>query len=128
MPLFLSWTQLDELAKSGMSIGAHSHSHEQFSNLTPEELKFELDTSKSMLEDNLGITVNALSYPVGAASSFDKNMFELISACGYDLAFSFNSVVNLNVRTNRFQLGRISIDRDFDVAELKERCISAAKL
>lgn len=125
--LFMNWQEVCSLVSKGMHIGAHSHSHEQFSNLTARELKYELETSRSILERKLDIEIGSLSYPVGKHSSFDSTMFEQISDCGYELAFSFSSTVNLDLLANRFQLGRISIDSEFDASTLKERCVVAKR-
>ena len=126
--LFMNWEQLRALAEAGMSIGAHSHTHEQFSNLTAEQLKIELEISKSILEVQLGIEIRCLSYPVGAVSSFNSTMFEAVRNKGYNLAFSFNAVINHKLQENRFQLGRIPIDGEFAAAGLKDRCVVAKRV
>ena len=124
----MNWEQVRTLAAAGMSIGAHSHSHEQFSNLTALQLQSELETSKRILEDKLGIEIRSLSYPVGGASSFDATMFDMISDCGYALAFSFITVINGDLSANSLQLGRLPIDGEFAAADLKDRCVVAKKI
>lgn len=125
---FMTWQQLQGLVDAGMAIGAHSHSHAQFSTLRRDELKYELTKCKSELESRLGVNVTSLSYPVGARTSFDSSMFSMVEDCGYDLAFSFEPVVNLNLRSRRYELGRISVDIPYHESNLVERCIVAPKI
>ena len=126
--IFMNWQELNEMIKAGMTIGAHSHSHEIFANLSEESLKYELLTSKRILEEKLGIEVRTLSYPVGHTSSFRVGMFDMIRNCGYDLAFSFDPVVNVHPSAHRYQLGRISIDASFNRSRMIERCVSLRRV
>jgi peptidoglycan/xylan/chitin deacetylase (PgdA/CDA1 family) len=65
----LSWSQIREAAAAGVEIGAHSHQHPQFDQITPGRLRDELMTSKALLEDGLGVAVPGLAYPFGYSSA-----------------------------------------------------------
>ena len=125
--IFMSWQQLVEMSANKMSIGGHSHTHRIFSCLTASELNFELEESKKLLELHLQKPINSLSYPVGGTATYNRNMFNTISAKGYKLGFSFRGVANSNPRENRFELGRFSIDQPFDGRKLMEMILSANK-
>ena len=127
-PMFMDWSQIRTMVANGMSIGAHSHSHQVFSGLSEDELKFELSHSKQLLESNLHMEISALSYPVGAVSTFSSSMFTEIEQQGYQLAFSFNAHTNINLQKNRFQLGRIPVDSEFDERAFMDSCLLASKL
>jgi len=61
----LDWGELREIAKAGIEIGCHGHRHVSLAWLSLEEIKRELDYSKKLLEDNVGIGVVSISYPFG---------------------------------------------------------------
>ena len=126
--LFMDWSDLEDLSSSGMSIGAHSHSHEQFSRLSQSELEYELRQSKTMLEERIGIEIDSLSYPVGSSQSFSQDMFSVIEHCGYSIAFSFNQVVTRQLHAHRYQLGRISIDTAFNRQEVVDRLVTLTRI
>jgi len=122
--LFMNWSELNEMQKNGMEIGAHSHSHEIFAKLNEEELQYELSHSKRLLEDNLNMKVTALSYPVGNVDTYHKRMFSEISRQGYKLAFTFCPVINKNITGEKFELGRFPVDSSFSQKALVKMLIS----
>ncbi len=64
----LGWPAIDELAASGIEIGAHSVRHPQLDQLAPAPLRRELADSKHALEDRLGASVPGMAYPFGYSS------------------------------------------------------------
>ena len=65
----LCWNQIREAAAAGMEIGAHSHRHPQLDQIPLSSLRDELETSKSMLEDELGLAVPNMAYPYGYSNT-----------------------------------------------------------
>jgi peptidoglycan/xylan/chitin deacetylase (PgdA/CDA1 family) len=65
----LTWRQTEEIAASGVEIGAHSHSHAQLDQLDGPALREELWRSRTLLEDRLGLAVDAMAYPYGYSSA-----------------------------------------------------------
>jgi len=126
--IFMTWQQVDEMAKNNMTIGAHSHTHKVFSCLSEAELDFELKESKRLIEFNLSRVINCLSYPVGSAKTYNKSMYKAISSNGYKLAFSFSAIINNNLNENRFEIGRFPIDRPFNERIFKEMILSAKSI
>jgi len=125
---FMTWQHLSEMESAGMTIGAHSHSHRIFSSLNAKELSHELYHAKKLLEAQLTNEVLAISYPVGNASTYNKNMFDEIERQGYQLAFTFRYFINQQVKINKFQLARISISEPFDNIKFMELCLNAPTL
>jgi peptidoglycan/xylan/chitin deacetylase (PgdA/CDA1 family) len=123
--VFMTWKQLEEMAKNNMAIGAHSHTHKVFSCLSEAELNFELKESKRLIELNLSTNIFCLSYPVGNSTTYNKSMYDAISSSGYKLAFSFNAIINKNLSDNSFEIGRFPIDRPFNERVFKEMILSA---
>jgi peptidoglycan/xylan/chitin deacetylase (PgdA/CDA1 family) len=65
----LSWSQIEEAARAGIEIGAHSHLHPQLDQLSVAPLRDELAVSKVQLEDRLGSPVPGLAYPFGYSNA-----------------------------------------------------------
>lgn len=74
----MSWNDLIDLHKSGHTIGAHTSSHNNLSNIkTKEELYKEIVISANKIENYIGCKVNHFAYPFGNLSSFTKDAFNL---------------------------------------------------
>jgi len=60
---FLSWAQIAEMRRSGMSFQSHSHDHVDLTLLGRVELRDQLQRSKQLLEDRTGSPVRFLAAP-----------------------------------------------------------------
>lgn len=76
----MTWEQIKDLDSRGMTIGSHSMTHANLKDLNAEELKYELEESKKILEEHLDKKVNFFSYPKGA---FDDTIVEATKNAGY---------------------------------------------
>jgi len=64
----LEWPQLREMARSKrIRIGSHSLNHHLMGRLDETTLRHDLQRSKHILEDRLGVPVSLFSYPFGVA-------------------------------------------------------------
>ena len=84
---YLTWNQLREMAKNGITIGSHSRYHKHIPDLTVEEQQQEIFESKKMLEEKLGIPVDYIAYPFGG---FSDHIKDLVKAAGYKGACTTN--------------------------------------
>ncbi|MBN1587500.1 MAG: polysaccharide deacetylase family protein [Candidatus Omnitrophica bacterium] len=85
---FLSWDQLRELAADPLvTVGSHSFSHAWLPSQDDEALRNELEESKRVMEEQLGVPVEFLCYPAGA---FDARVREAAIAAGYKGAVATN--------------------------------------
>lgn len=75
-----TWSQLQELARLGHRIGSHSHTHPLLTQCTPAALRQELELSKKLLEDRLGISIDAISLPGGRGS---RRVLNACAEAGY---------------------------------------------
>lgn len=66
---YLSWKQIREMLRAGMSFQSHSHDHVNLTQLPLVEMGRQLNLSKSLLEDRLGSKVDFLAVPYGQVSS-----------------------------------------------------------
>lgn len=67
-PGHVTWPQIREMSQAGMSFQSHSHNHLYLSPLPIPELRYQLEYSKRMLEDQLGAAVAFLAAPYGDLS------------------------------------------------------------
>ncbi len=84
--LFLDWDGARELVGRGFEVGSHSMLHAILAREQPEEQKRDLLESKTRLEEELGVPVDLLAYPNGAASDFDETTMEAARGAGYSHA------------------------------------------
>lgn len=64
-PGFLDWPALADLAKVGISVQSHGHSHRYFDELDDAEVERELAVSKAEIEDHAGRAVTLFAPPGG---------------------------------------------------------------
>lgn len=105
----MSWNHLREVSKHGISIGAHTHSHNILSSSDLDSQKNELLCSKQIIEKQIDIKVRSMSYPVGNRHHFTEETKELAAECGYKLAFSFLTGINSWQGLDTMDVKRISV-------------------
>jgi peptidoglycan/xylan/chitin deacetylase (PgdA/CDA1 family) len=105
----LSWRQLEEVHRNGVTVGSHTHRHIDLGQATPVEVAEELQYSKRLLEDHLGSGITYFSYPWGQRRNIGRATIPLLRKCGYTAACSTLWGKN-TASTERFLLRRIRID------------------
>lgn len=66
-----------------MTIGAHTHNHSVLSNLDESQLRCEVETSRSLLEQWTGRPVSHLAYPFGGRDQARRREFRVAEELGY---------------------------------------------
>jgi peptidoglycan/xylan/chitin deacetylase (PgdA/CDA1 family) len=107
---FLNWDEAREMLAGGMAIGSHTQSHAILSQLSPEKQTEELIRSRAVLGDKLGITAEALAYPVGGRASFTEATQKIARKAGYRAAFSYYGGTNLPGSINAYDVQRNTVD------------------
>lgn len=107
----MSWDQIREMAAKGIEFGSHTVSHPILANLNDQQLRFELQESKREIERQLGKPCEAISYPVGGSSAFDKRVTRLVKEAGYRIGFSYISGINLLRNDDTLALRRLHVER-----------------
>jgi peptidoglycan/xylan/chitin deacetylase (PgdA/CDA1 family) len=82
----LTWSEVRELRKCGISFGSHTVTHPQLSNLDLSTVKDEIVNSKRTIEDNLGESVDSFAYPFAFPeenSSFVRMLRNVLVESGY---------------------------------------------
>lgn len=117
--LVMSWDQVREMKRAGMQFGSHTRTHRILSTLPWNELRQELTASKREIEAELGIPIRAISYPVGMSIRVLTPVVNAVRAAGYEIGFTNLSGVNHTAALDRFDIARVSLDRDVDVCSLR---------
>lgn len=101
---YMTWSQLKEMAEAGMSIQSHAHNHHYVSDLSKEQITYELATSKKLIEENLGTEVTVFAPPGGRINS---RVIRIAKELGYKcIATSVPGVVN---NSTSFTLPRFAV-------------------
>jgi peptidoglycan/xylan/chitin deacetylase (PgdA/CDA1 family) len=112
----MNWSQIAEASRCGIEIAAHSRTHPQLDRLPEPAMREELATSKSELEDRLGIPVNGVAYPFGYSNAKVRDMARL-TAYGYGCA-----VRNTMARAgcDLFALPRLTVARSTTMSVFRQ--------
>lgn len=86
---YLAASDARQLLDAGMSIGSHGMDHIRWRGLDPERLEAELVTSKSILEDALGIAIHDAACPFGM---YDRTVLKAVRRAGYRRLFTSDGV------------------------------------
>jgi peptidoglycan/xylan/chitin deacetylase (PgdA/CDA1 family) len=100
----MSWESLRALAASGWEIGAHTCSHRHLSRLDSEAILAELQRSRGVCEQQLGIACRSVAYPFGEA---DDRVRAAAAAAGYEAAAGLSSAAF--VSQDRFEWPRVGV-------------------
>jgi len=108
----MTWAQLAKLRDDGFEIGCHTVSHQDLRRKPSKVagdydswLKDELERSKKILEENLGIRCATFAYPFGL---HNEAVHEACQAAGYEAAFTTYGA-RLGITTNALSLGRYDV-------------------
>jgi peptidoglycan/xylan/chitin deacetylase (PgdA/CDA1 family) len=77
---FLTWPEIAEMQRAGMSFQSHAHDHVYLSRLEPDRAKAQMARSKAILEDRLGRAVSFIAAPYG---DFNRRVLGLAQDLGY---------------------------------------------
>jgi len=107
----LTWDQLREMARAGITIGSHTMTHPVLTTMSSQDAMRELAESKTILEREVGQPIAFFAYPFGGHEHFNSEIQALVKQAGYRAAFT--AVNGFNHRdTNRFALRRMHVGDD----------------
>jgi peptidoglycan/xylan/chitin deacetylase (PgdA/CDA1 family) len=107
----MTWDNVREMDKSVIEFGSHTATHPILSQLTHEELEYEIVGSKKQLEKQLGKKIQTISYPEGMEYAYNNKVIEMVTNSGYELGCSYIPGVNKLGSLDSFQLKRMHIER-----------------
>jgi peptidoglycan/xylan/chitin deacetylase (PgdA/CDA1 family) len=82
----LTWAEVRELHKHGVSFGSHTVNHPQLRQLSFPAINHEIGDSKKTIEDKLGCTVDSFAYPYAfpqTDTAFRQRLRESLREAGY---------------------------------------------
>jgi peptidoglycan/xylan/chitin deacetylase (PgdA/CDA1 family) len=98
-------SQLNELQRSNVEIGAHSHAHLQMDTLGSAASRDEVRRPKELLEDTIGAPVRTFAYPHGYSSSRVRKQ---VAQAGYTSATSVRNAMS-PADDDPFRLARLML-------------------
>ena len=116
---YLNWDEIRLLKNEGVIIGAHSNSHDHFTNMTIDEVKEDIEISNRIFLKEIKNIPTLFAYPYGET---DEEIMHLLKDYKYKVAFGQHSGV-INETSNMYYLPRFSLNEKY--GEL-ERVIFAA--
>lgn len=87
-PVYLDENDIRNLLAQGFTIGAHSHDHPGFREISTEEQLLQVKTSTKILKENFGISQLFFSFPF-SDEKVSKSFFEMLYPPGGDVELSF---------------------------------------
>jgi peptidoglycan/xylan/chitin deacetylase (PgdA/CDA1 family) len=108
----MSWSNVGEMARSGIEFGSHGMSHAVLSRLSDADLMRELTGSRRAIEQATGIPVSAIAYPVGGEHAIGERVVAAAREAGYRIGFTYLPGCNAAAPANRMQLARQHVERD----------------
>jgi peptidoglycan/xylan/chitin deacetylase (PgdA/CDA1 family) len=117
---FLDWTECQQIAKAGFTIGSHTHTHRRLTSLTKEEAETEMRTSKEEIESRLGVPCRHFCCPWGKVNrDFDPDLHPRIAQrLGYDSFLTTEGGPNV-IGDSTFYLRRSGCEPDHNPSMLR---------
>ncbi len=119
----LSWSELRELNREGVTLGAHTVSHPIMTKLSTERVRLEITQSQQDLQRELGKTLPIFCYPNGG---HDEAVVALLREEGYRLAFTTLDGQNDLSRVDPLRLRRTNLTRHTSPLLLRVRLMKWA--
>lgn len=109
----VTWAQLGQLRDDGFEIGSHTVSHQDLRRKSgkskiasyDEWLKDEVERSKQVIEEQLGIKCASIAYPFGLHNT---KVHEAVKAAGYEVGFTTYGQ-RIGIDAAPFSIGRYDV-------------------
>lgn len=107
--VIVSWDEVREMSRGGISFGSHSCSHRILTTITSDKVSVELVRSRQVLLEQGVNYVPVFCYPNGNS---DLNIQRLVQASGYEAACSVQAGREGRVPGNKYAIRRVGIHND----------------
>lgn len=121
----LSWDALRRLARQGVTLAPHTHSHRLLDRIPLHEAAEEIRRSRDELQEQVGEVPPAFAYPAG---HFNAQIIELVRDEGFRLAFTTVRGINHVGSIDPFRLRRSNVARHSPEALLRAQLVASASL
>lgn len=107
----VTWAQLQEMQKDGLTLGSHTVTHPILSTLALEDLHTELAGSARAIEQHLGTPPSGICYPNGRPEDISGTVIKTAEKLGYTYGLmGRNSKLD---KSALFRIGRMAANIDF---------------
>jgi peptidoglycan/xylan/chitin deacetylase (PgdA/CDA1 family) len=123
----MTWGEIRELQNSGISFGSHTVTHPQLYGLEMPLLKEEVETSKQIIEQQLGSSIDSFAYPFAfpeADPEFKGNLREILKGAGYSNGVC-TSIGTAKVGNDRFFMKRLPVNTCDDMVLFEAKLVGA---
>ena len=105
--IMLSWEQLKEMDRNGMTIGGHTMTHLNLPNAACEDARREIIDCRKLLEEKLQTPVLHFSYPNGGDYAYyNQEIVKMVKEAGYRSSTTSNNGLAV-LESDAFELSRI---------------------
>jgi len=104
----MTWEQLKEVASDNITVASHTVTHPVLSTIDKDWQRRELETSKAVIAEKIGIDVHSVAYPVGGYRHFTDETMKITKECGYEIGYSCCTGFNRWETLNPFDVCRIA--------------------
>jgi len=105
----MNWEQMREMQGAGFDFQSHTHTHEIFSRITPDMMRFELSESKAQIESQLGNSCQHFCYP---NARYNPDYSHLIGEAGYRFGYKIDNEP-LRFPVDRFLVPRMLVCENY---------------
>ena len=115
---WMTWEMVREMRRNGIAFGGHTITHPILAYCSTDQQRTEIFGCKARIEQELGETIEAFTYPVGMRNSFNPQTMGLVQEAGYRWAFGFYSGYTVP-NCNPYDLHRVAIHPEIAEAEFR---------
>jgi peptidoglycan/xylan/chitin deacetylase (PgdA/CDA1 family) len=101
----LSWDQIYQMQKKGITFASHTCTHPMLNKIPPDKARYEIMVSREKLEQGLGVPVESFCYPYG---EFNQKVTALVKEAGY-IAACTTDHGNCHSRDDVYLLKRVFV-------------------
>ena len=120
---YMEWAEVRALARAGHRVGAHGWSHALLTQCSEAQLQLELGDARKVLEDKLGMAVDAMSLPGGRGN---RRVLAACRSMGYGQVFTSRPGVEGDPAAA--VLGRLNVRGDATPAWMAELLAADGRL
>jgi peptidoglycan/xylan/chitin deacetylase (PgdA/CDA1 family) len=87
-PGWMTWDQLRTLAAQGFEFGCHTDTHIDMASVDEQTVRAELEHSKGILRQELGVSTELFAYPFGGKEHINERSLQLVREQGFSCCAS----------------------------------------
>jgi peptidoglycan/xylan/chitin deacetylase (PgdA/CDA1 family) len=77
----LSWGEIQEMRRAGITFGAHTLTHPDLTRLPADRVEVEVRDSKAVIEQALGEEIHCFAYPYGRYDAYSREIAQQLFDC-----------------------------------------------